>query len=113
MWKLGHFVYKCLYEKNSYHDEYDSFKPYNKYINYKDKERGKFTKKKRLYTKRDNNSSSEESENDIEIDKVLFMEINSNEDVNGGEESEYEGEVDLEAKLISTLKYLKKSQEGG
>ena len=36
------------------------------------------------------------------------MKINSNEDPNGDEESEDEGEVDLEAELISALKELKK-----
>ena len=36
------------------------------------------------------------------------MAINSNEDPNNNEESEDEGEVDLEAKLVSALKELKK-----
>ena len=76
----------------------------------------KFAKEKSLYTKRDNSSSSGDSDNDSgsdsnddgEPDKVLFMEINSIEDLNGDEESKVEGDVYLEAKLISTLKELNK-----
>ena len=98
--KIGHFASKCPYAKNSDSDEDGSFKPYKKYNNYKDKKRGKFAKKKSLYTKRDNNSSSEDSENDnengSEPKKVLFMSINPNEDLNSDEEFEYEGEADLE-----------------
>ena len=36
------------------------------------------------------------------------MAINSNEDLKGNEESEVEGEVDLEEKVIGSLKELKK-----
>ena len=69
-----------------------------------------------MYTKRDNNSSSgdfkndscSDSDDDGEPNKVLFMEINLNGDPIGDEESKVEGEVDLEAELISTLKELKK-----
>ena len=111
--KIGHFASKCPYAKNSDSDEDDSVKPYKKYNNYKNKNIGKFAKKKSLYTKRDNNSSNGDFDNDsgsddVEPDKVLFIEINSNEDPNGDEESEVEGEVDLEAELISALKELKK-----
>ena len=76
--KIGHFDSKCLYAKNSNSDEDGSFKSYKKYNNYKNKNRGKFEKKKSLYTKRDNSSSSGDSDDDGELDKVLFMEINSN-----------------------------------
>ena len=102
---MFHFASKCPYAKNSDGEEDDSFKPYKKYNNYKNKKRSKFAKNKSLYTKRDNSSSSDDSENnsgseyddDGELDKVLFMEINSNEDPNGNDESKVEGEVDLEA----------------
>ena len=71
---------------------------------------------KSLYQKRDSNSSSCESGNDSssdydddsEPDRVFFMKINSNEDLNGDEEYKVEGEVDLEAELISTLKEMNK-----
>ena len=114
--KIDHFYFKCSYAKNSNSDEDENFKPYKKYNNYKNKNREKFAKKKSLYTKRDNNSSignsnnesGSDSDDDGELDKVLFMEINSNEDPNGDEESKVEGEVDLEAELISSLKELKK-----
>ena len=49
---IGDFSFKCMYAKNSYSDEDGSFKPYKKYNNYKDMKRGKFTKKKSLYKKR-------------------------------------------------------------
>ena len=109
---IGHFASKCPYEKKSDSDEDDIFKPYNKYNNYKNKNKRKFAKKKSLYTKRGSNSSSGDSDNDSgsdsdddgKPDKVLFKAINSNEDPNGDEESEVEGEVDLEAELISALK---------
>ena len=39
------------------------------------------------------------------------MAVNSNEYLNGDEESEAEGEVDLEVELISALKELKKSKK--
>ena len=101
--KIGHFASKCPYAKNLDGEEDDSFKPYKKYNNYKNKNRRKFAKKKSLYTKRDNNSSSEDSDNDSNNDsdndsepkKVLFMAINSNEALNSDEESKTEGEVDL------------------
>ena len=50
--KIGHFASKCPYEKNSDGEEDDSFKPYKKYNNYKNKNTGKFSKKKSLYKKR-------------------------------------------------------------
>ena len=109
-------MFEALYAKNLDSDEDDSFKPYKKYNNHKNKNKGKFANKKSLYTKSDNNSSSCESNNDnrsgydddSEPDKVFFMKINSNEDLNGYEESEDEGVVDIEAELISSLKELKK-----
>ena len=114
--KISHFSYKFPYAKKLDSDEDGSFKHYKKYNNYKNKNKGKFAEKKSLYTKRDNNSSSEDSNNESDSDsdydgepyKVLFMEINSNEDLNGDEESKSEGEVDIEAKFISNLKELKK-----
>ena len=39
------------------------------------------------------------------------MEINSEEVLNSNEESKFEGEVDLEAELISALKDLKKARK--
>ena len=51
---IGHFASKCPYAKNSDGEEDDSFKPYKKYNNDKNKNRRKFAKKKNLYTKRDN-----------------------------------------------------------
>ena len=113
--KIVHFASKFPYAKKSDSDEDDSFKPYKKYNNYKNKNRGKFGKKKSLYTKRDNSSGGDsdndngsDSDDDGKMDKVLFMAIKSNEDPNGDEESEVEGEVDLEVELISSLKELKK-----
>ena len=44
--KIGHFASKCPYAKSSDSDEDGSFKPYKKYNNYKNKNRGKFGKKK-------------------------------------------------------------------
>ena len=113
---IGHFASKCPYAKNSDGEEDDSFKSYKKYSNYKNKNRGKFAQKKSLYKKRDNNSSGGDSDNDSgsdsdddgKPDKVLFKAINSNEDPNGDEKSEVQGEVDLEAELISALKDMKK-----
>ena len=106
-------------QRNLDSDKDDNFKPYKKYNNYKNKNREKFAKKKSLYTKRDNKSSSDDSYNDSgsdsdddgESDKVLFMEINSNDDPNGDEEYEDEGEVYLEAELISSSEELKKVEK--
>ena len=102
--KIGYFASKFPYAKKSDSDEDDNFKPYKKYNNYKNKNRGKFAKKTSFYTKRDNKSSSGDSDNDSgsdsddesEPEKVLFMEINSNEALNSDEESKIKGEVDLE-----------------
>ena len=114
--KIGHFASKCSYAKNSDGEEDDNFKPYKKYNNYKNKNRRKFAKKKSLYTKRDNSSSSGDSDNDSvsdsdhdgESDKVFFMAISSDKDLNSNEESKDEGEADIEAELVSAMKELKK-----
>ena len=55
--------------------------------------------------------SDSDSDNDSEPEKILFMEINSNEVLNSDEEYESEGEVDLEVELISALKDLKKARK--
>ena len=97
--KIGHFASKCPYAKKSDGEEDDSFKPYKKYNNYKNKNKRKFAKKKGLYTKRDNSSSSgdfdnnsdSDSDDDDEPDKVHFMAISSDKDHNSKEEFEDEG----------------------
>ena len=71
--KIGHFASNCTYAKNSNNDEDGSFKPYKKYNNYKDKKRGKLAKKKSLYTKRDNNSSSEDSKMIVAMTVTMTM----------------------------------------
>ena len=50
---ISHFDSKCPYAKKSDSDEDGNFKYYKKYSNYKNKSRGKFSKKKSLYAKRD------------------------------------------------------------
>ena len=56
----------------------------------------------------DNNNDFDD---DSEPDRVLFMAIKLDEDPNGIEESEDEGEVDLEAELVHALKELKKVEK--
>ena len=49
--KIGQFYSKCKYPNKVDSDEDNKFKPYKKYNNYKNKNRGKFPKKKSLYKK--------------------------------------------------------------
>ena len=79
--------------------------------NYKKGNNGRFAKSKKLYSKEDNNSSDDDSDSDIDLEKVLFMAIDTKEITDDHEGSEEEGEVDHEAELISALEEQNKERK--
>ena len=77
--KIGHFASKCPYVKGLESDEEEeTLKKENKHqkIN-----KGKFLKKKNLYSKEDS-SSSDEDDSDNDSRKVLFMAFEENIEIN-------------------------------
>ena len=96
--KIGHFASKCPYAKILGSDEENE----NKY----QKRNNKFVKRKSLFSKQDSSSSDEEDDSDDDSGKVLFMALK--ETSNDDEEDYVDGEVDLDAELISSLSELMK-----
>lgn len=108
--KVGHFTSKCPYSKN----EDNNSERESKYVKKGYQSKKKTFKKsgKSLYSK-DHNSSTEDSDEDFFDEEILFMVEEENmpeiedEDIED-EQYDEEGEVDLEAKLVSALSQIKK-----
>ena len=69
------------------------------------------TKGKNFYSREDNNTFDDDSDSDNDSEKVLFMAMDTKETTDDHDESEEEGEVDLEAKLIRSLEELNKERK--
>jgi hypothetical protein len=108
--KIGHFATKCPYPKQEESDNERTFKEQKK-IQTKDK-RNVYKKKKTFYTEENNNSSEESEEEDKSEHLFMGIETQNNHTKNNfeieEENSEVEGEVDLEVELISALDELRK-----
>jgi hypothetical protein len=86
--RIGHFANKCSYPKQEENDE--------EVHNQKNQYKKKFYKKKKNFYSKEDISSSDMSED--ENSELLFMGMNTqNNDVDDEENSEFEGEVNLEA----------------
>jgi hypothetical protein len=98
--RIRHFSNKCPYPKQEDNDDEEAHNQKNQY-------KKKFYKKKKNFYSKEDISSSDISED--EDSKLLFMGMNTqNNNIDNEENSESEGEVDLEAKLISALEELRK-----
>jgi hypothetical protein len=108
--KIGHFSSKCPYPKQEESDDERTFKEQKKS---QTKDKRKVYKKKKTFYTEENNNSSEESEEEEESEHLFMgIETQNNHTKNTfdieEENSEVEGEVDLEAELISALDELRK-----
>jgi len=106
--RIGHFASKCPYAKNPNSNDENNCKKNESLQKYKKGNNGRFAKSKNIYSKEDNNSSDNDTNND---DDMLFMAIDTIEIHDDHEGSEEEGEVDLEAELISSLEELNKERK--
>ena len=95
--RIGHFSSKCPYAKGSNSDKDNNYKKNKKHQNYKKGNNEKLAKKKSLYSKRGNISSDYDTDSNNDLEKVLFMAIDTKEIPNNHEGSQSEGEVDLKA----------------
>ena len=109
--RIGHFASKFPYAKDSNNDDDSNYKKNKKFHNYKKGNNGRFSKKKSLYSKEDNNSSDDHTDSDSDLEKILFMAIDTQEIPDNHEGSEEEGEVDLEGQFISALGELEKERK--
>ena len=109
--RIGHFSSKCPYAKNPNSDDENNCKKNKSFQNYKKGNNGRFAKRKHFYSKEDSNSSDDDSDSDNDFEKVIFMAIDTKEATNDHEGSKEEGEVDLEAELISALEELNKERK--
>ena len=89
--------------KNPNSDDENHCKKLKSFQNYKKGNNGRFAKSKNLYSKEDTNSSDDDTDSDNDLEKVLFMDIDTKEITDDHEGPEEEGEVDLEGELISAL----------
>ena len=71
----------------------------------------RFSKRKNIYSKEDNNSSDNDTDSENELEKVLFMAIGTKENLDNHEGSEEEREVDLEGEIIIALEELDKERK--
>jgi hypothetical protein len=69
--------------------------------------------KKSLYSKEDSSSFGEDNDGDSDSERVLFMEMETQEETLqvDDEYCEYEGQVDLEEELISALRDIKRERK--
>ena len=100
--KVGHFSSKCPYPKKEESDDEET-QNHKEPKKSKTRNKKKFYKKKKNFYSKEDSSSSEMSENDET--KLLFMGIKTQNNVvdDNEENSEVEGELYLEGKLISSL----------
>jgi hypothetical protein len=106
--KIGHFASKCPYAKNSDSDEEEVPKKEKKYQKGNKKGDKRKILKKSFYSREDSSSSDEDDDSDSDSERVLFMEMETQK---GNDEYYEEGEVDLEAELISALSELKRERK--
>ena len=105
--RIGHFASKCPYAKNpNSHDENNCKK--NKSFQNKKGNNGRSVKSRNLYSKENNISSDDDSDSDNDSEKVFFLAMDAKEAIVDHDESEEEGEVDLEVELKSALEELHK-----
>jgi hypothetical protein len=102
--RIGHFSSKCPFNKHSDGEEESNNKTKEYKKMYKKPFQRNFYKKKSLFIK-NNSESSDIDESDESTDIRLFMAMENKNDELIEEE---EGEVDLEAELVSALSELKK-----
>ena len=102
--RIGHFSSKCPYKGNPNAEDEDSYKKNKRHQKNKKGNNGRYDNNKNLYTKENNNSSDDDdSDSDNESKRVLFLAMDAKEVIEEQDESEEEGEVDLEAELVSAL----------
>ena len=107
--RIGHFASKCPYKGNPNIDDENSCKKIKTYQKNKKGNNERYDKNINLYTKENNNSSDDDdSDSDNESERVLFLAMDAKEVSIDHDESKEEGEVELEAKLISSLEELHK-----
>ena len=109
--KICHFASKCPYAKDQNSDDENSYKKNKSYQKYKKGNNGRSAKRRNLYSKENNNSSDDDSDSDNDSEKVLFFAMDAKEVTIDHDESEEEGEVNLEAELINALKELRKERK--
>jgi hypothetical protein len=102
--RIGHFASKCPFNKHSDGEEESNIKTTEYKKMYKKPLQRNSYKKKSLFIK-NNSKSSDIDESDESSDIRIFMSIENQNDELIEEE---EGEVDLEAELVSALSELKK-----
>jgi hypothetical protein len=110
--RIGHFASKCPYKGNPNNDDENSCKANKRYQKNKKGSNGRYDKNKNLYTKENNSSSDDDDlDSDNESERVLFLAMDTKEVTEDHDELEEEGEVDLEAKLVSALEELDKARK--
>ena len=105
--RIGHFASKCPYSKNSDNEEESSKKPKQYKNKYKKSFNRRTFKKKSLFTKEESDISDSD-ESDDQSDENLFMALENQKDQS---EEEEDGEVDLEAELVSALCDLRRERK--
>ena len=107
--RIGHFSSRCPNKGNPNNTDENRYKKNKRYQKNKKGNNGRYDMKKNLYTKENNNSSDDDdSDSDNESERVLFLAMDAKEVSIDHDESKEEGEVELEAKLISSLEELHK-----
>jgi hypothetical protein len=111
--KIGHFASKCPYARSLDSDEEEVPKKEKKYQKGDKKRNKRKFFKKSLYSREDSSSSDEDNDSDSDSERVLFMAMETQEETleNDKENYEEEGEVDLEAELISALSDLRRERK--
>ena len=109
--RIGHFASKCPYKINPNNDDEKNCNKNIIFQKYKKENNGRSAKSKNIYSREDINSSNDDSNSDNDSKKVLFMAMDTKETTGDHDESKEEGEVDLEAKLISALEELHKERK--
>ena len=98
--------------ENPNSDDENSCKKNKSYQKNKRGNNGRYAKNRNLYTKENNSSpNDDDSDSDNTSKRVLFLAMDSKEVIVDHDELEEEGEVDLEAKLISSLEELHKERK--
>ena len=95
--RIGHFASKCPYKINPNHNDEKNCKINRSSQKYEKGNNGRSDKGKNFYSREDINSSDDDSDSDNDSKKVLFMAMDTKETTDDHDESEEEGEVDLEA----------------
>ena len=94
--KIGHFASKCPYAKDQDSDDENSYKKNKSSQKYEKTNNGRSAKSRNIYSKENNNSSHDDSDSDNDSKKVLFLAMDAKEVIVDHDQSEEEGEVNLE-----------------